>query len=191
MVANTFVGGGTRRPLDQPSQTMISHASAKPTGSSNPSAGRANRRKPPGRRGRRDRFGLLQQGRIDGHGHSKTASGGGMQVGEYGEVLRQSSREGGTHNHRASLRGALSRKCADTFRITKTEGMGPGLRGTTAECVVGASAKFPNSDFKQPRPRILAAQCARGLPVPREPREADGAVGGARAPMGTLEAGLT
>ncbi len=37
------VGGGTSRPLDRPSQTMSSQASAKPTGSNSPSAGRAKR----------------------------------------------------------------------------------------------------------------------------------------------------
>src|SRR5229473_6796748 len=51
MVANSFEGGGTSRPLDRPSQTMISHASAKPTGSISPSAGRANRRRRPERAG--------------------------------------------------------------------------------------------------------------------------------------------
>ena len=41
MVAKTFDGGGTSRPLDQPSQTTSSQTSASPTGSSRPSAGRA------------------------------------------------------------------------------------------------------------------------------------------------------
>ena len=44
MVAKILVGGGTSRPLDQPSQTTSSQASASPTGSSRPSAGRAQRR---------------------------------------------------------------------------------------------------------------------------------------------------
>src|ERR1700687_1825376 len=49
MVANSFEGGGTSRPLDRPSQTMISQANARPTGSSSPSAGRAQRpRRPDG-----------------------------------------------------------------------------------------------------------------------------------------------
>src|SRR6266404_8074554 len=48
MVAKILVGGGTSRPLDRPSQTMISHASASPTGSASPSAGRAKRRRRPG-----------------------------------------------------------------------------------------------------------------------------------------------
>src|ERR1044072_5309771 len=42
-----------------------------------------------------------------------------------------------------------------------------------------------------PSVRVLAAQCVRALPVPRELPRGDGAVGGARAPMGTPEAGLT
>src|SRR4051812_28806146 len=44
MVANTFDGGGTSRPLDQPAATTASQISARPTGSSSPSAGRAKRR---------------------------------------------------------------------------------------------------------------------------------------------------
>src|SRR3977135_1387835 len=32
-------------------------------------------------------------------------------------------------------------------------------------------ADFPDSNFKQPSLYILAAQCVRGLPIPREPRE--------------------
>src|SRR5262249_10465408 len=42
-------GGGTRRPLARPVRTMISHATASATGTSNPSAGR-RRRPAPGRR---------------------------------------------------------------------------------------------------------------------------------------------
>jgi hypothetical protein len=34
----------------------------------------------------------------------------------------------GTHNHRWFLFDALLPQAADTFRITTTEGMGPGLR---------------------------------------------------------------
>src|SRR6185437_12421867 len=47
MVANSFEGGGTSRPLDQPNQTTISHVSAMPTGSTSPIAGRAQRRRRP------------------------------------------------------------------------------------------------------------------------------------------------
>src|SRR6185312_4587536 len=47
MVAKILVGGGTRRPLDQPSQTTSSQASPNPIGSSRPSAGRARRRNRP------------------------------------------------------------------------------------------------------------------------------------------------
>jgi hypothetical protein len=45
-------------------------------------------------------------------------------------------------------------------------------------------------DFKQPSLYILAAQSVRGLPVPREPKRGDGAVGGARVPMGTPRGGI-
>src|SRR5215813_11723044 len=36
-------GGGTKRPLDQPARTAISQSSARTTGTSRPSAGRAQR----------------------------------------------------------------------------------------------------------------------------------------------------
>jgi hypothetical protein len=51
-------------------------------------------------------------------------------------------------------------------------------------------SRFPIRSFKQPSLRILAAQCVRGLSVPREPKRGDGAAGGARAPAGTLGGGI-
>src|ERR1700716_2766450 len=46
-VAKTLVGGGTSRPLEGRSETTVSQASASPTGSNSPSAGRAKRRRRP------------------------------------------------------------------------------------------------------------------------------------------------
>src|SRR6476660_5514624 len=48
MVAKIFVGGGTSLPFEKPSQTMSSQATARPTGSNSPSAGRVQRRTRPG-----------------------------------------------------------------------------------------------------------------------------------------------
>src|SRR5665213_4331400 len=47
MVAKILDGGGISRPFDTPDRTMISHASARPTGSNSPSAGRVQRRSRP------------------------------------------------------------------------------------------------------------------------------------------------
>jgi hypothetical protein len=47
----------------------------------------------------------------------------------------------------------------------------PAFAGTTKECLSRSLRKFPKPIFKQPSSRILAAQCVRGLPIPREPRE--------------------
>ena len=81
MVAKIFVGGGTSRPLDRPSQTMISQASASPTGSNSPSAGRAQRRRRPESAGRAIGSALFQCGQFNRHGHSKNASRRGLQGG--------------------------------------------------------------------------------------------------------------
>jgi hypothetical protein len=81
--------------------------------------------------------------------------------------------------------GHLRRGIAASCRTTSS-------RPYDAECGFGA-LPISASNFKQPSLCILAAQCVRGLPVPREPlaRGGGGAAGGARAPAGTLEAGIT
>jgi hypothetical protein len=47
----------------------------------------------------------------------------------------------------------------------------PVLRSSVKNAASRPGHESCDSNFKQPRLRILAAQCVRGLPVPREPRE--------------------
>jgi hypothetical protein len=62
----------------------------------------------------------------------------------------------GTHNHRWSLLDDLLPLAADTFRITTTECMGPGVRRDDGGVFVGTVRKFSDSHFKQPCVYVLA-----------------------------------
>jgi hypothetical protein len=88
----------------------------------------------------------------------------------------------GTRDWRSSLPGfdpaihplrKSLRRVMDTRAFASPKGLRPRRRVEPAYDAeyVPASCEFPNSNFKQPRPRVLAAQSVRGLPVPREPCE--------------------